>query len=66
MLDILKNLLGQMAFMNDAFTYKNVIMIVVACVFLFLAIKLEFEPLLLVPITRWNGGLFPKAKKKLR
>ncbi len=51
MLDILKNLLGQMAFMNDAFTYKNVIMIVVACVFLFLAIKLEFEPLLLVPIS---------------
>jgi len=51
MSEILNNLLGQMAFMNDAFSYKNVIMIVVACFFLFLAIKFEFEPLLLVPIS---------------
>ena len=50
-MDILNNLIGQMAFMNESFTYKNVIMIVVACVFLFLAIKMEFEPLLLVPIS---------------
>ena len=48
--EILDNLLHQMAFMNPAFSYKNVIMIGVACFFLFLAIKHEFEPLLLVPI----------------
>ena len=49
--EILNNLLGQMAFMNPNFTYKNVIMICVACFFLYLAIKHEFEPLLLVPIS---------------
>lgn len=31
-------------------TYKNVIMIVVACVLLYLAIKKDYEPLLLIPI----------------
>lgn len=50
MLEILQNLLGQMAFMNPDFTYKNVIMIGIACVFLYLAIRKECEPLLLVPI----------------
>ncbi len=50
MLDTFNNLLHQMAFMSDSFTYKNLIMIVVACVFLYLAIKKEYEPLLLVPI----------------
>ena len=50
MSDILNNLLNQMAFMNPEFSYKNVIMIVVACFFLYLAIRHEFEPLLLVPI----------------
>ncbi len=48
--DIFNNLLNQMAFMNPEFSYKNVIMIVVACFFLYLAIRHEFEPLLLVPI----------------
>ena len=51
MLDILQNLLNQMAFMNPDFTYKNLIMIVVACFFLYLAIGKEYEPLLLVPIS---------------
>ncbi len=50
-MEILKNLLGQMAFMADGFSYKNVIMIVVALVFLYLAIGKGFEPLLLVPIS---------------
>ena len=50
MSEIINNLLGQMAFMNPDFTYKNVIMICVALFFLFLAIRFEFEPLLLVPI----------------
>ena len=36
------------AFMN--LTWGNLIMILVAFVFLFLAIKMGFEPLLLVPI----------------
>lgn len=38
---------------NSAFsmlTYKNLIMILVACFFLYLAIKKDYEPLLLVPI----------------
>ncbi len=49
--EILENLLNQMAFMNPDFTYKNLIMIGVALLFLFLAIRFEFEPLLLVPIS---------------
>ncbi len=44
----LSNLVHQTAFAN--LTFGNVIMIGVACVFLFLAIKKGFEPLLLVPI----------------
>ena len=44
----LGNLLSQTAPMN--LTVGNYIMIVVACVFLYLAIRHEFEPLLLVPI----------------
>ena len=43
------NLIKQSAFFN--ITYGNLIMIAVACVFLFLAIKKEYEPLLLVPIS---------------
>ena len=49
--EILENLLNQMAFMNPDFSYKNLIMICVALLFLFLAIRFEFEPLLLVPIS---------------
>ena len=44
----LGNLVDQTAFMN--LTVGNFIMIGVACVFLYLAIRHEFEPLLLVPI----------------
>ncbi|MDY3250971.1 MAG: sodium ion-translocating decarboxylase subunit beta [Candidatus Choladocola sp.] len=44
----LSNLLDQTAFMN--LTWGNYVMIAVACVFLYLAIKHGFEPLLLVPI----------------
>ena len=47
-IDTLDNLLHQTAFLN--LTWGNYIMIAVACVFLFLAIKKEYEPLLLVPI----------------
>ena len=50
MSEILQNLLNQMAFMNPDFSYKNVIMIIIACVFLYLAIRKEYEPLLLLPI----------------
>lgn len=46
--DTLSNLLHQTAFFN--LTVGNYVMIVVACVFLYLAIKHGFEPLLLVPI----------------
>ena len=44
----LSNLIHQTAFFN--LDYKNFIMILVALGFLFLAIRFEFEPLLLVPI----------------
>ena len=44
----LGNLVHQTAFLN--LTLGNVIMIGVACFFLFLAIGKKFEPLLLVPI----------------
>ena len=43
------NLIKQSAFFN--LTVGNVLMIAVACVFLYLAIKKEYEPLLLVPIS---------------
>ena len=46
--DTLGNLIEQTAFFN--LTWGNYIMIAVACVFLFLAIKKEYEPLLLLPI----------------
>lgn len=46
--ETLMNLLHQTAFFN--LTWGNYVMIVVAFVFLFLAIKKGFEPLLLVPI----------------
>ena len=46
--ETLSHLLDQTAFAN--LNYKNFIMIAVACVFLYLAIKKGFEPLLLVPI----------------
>ncbi|HIR26925.1 MAG TPA: sodium ion-translocating decarboxylase subunit beta [Candidatus Choladousia intestinigallinarum] len=44
----LANLLDQTAFLN--LTVGNYVMILVACVFLYLAIRHGFEPLLLVPI----------------
>ena len=44
----LSNLIGQTAFMN--LTWGNIIMIAVACLFLYLAINKGYEPLLLVPI----------------
>ena len=46
--DTLGNLVQQTAFFN--LTFGNFIMIIVACVFLYLAIAKEYEPLLLVPI----------------
>ena len=47
-LDTLGNLIHQSAFFG--LTWGNYVMITVACVFLFLAIKKQYEPLLLVPI----------------
>ncbi len=44
----LTNLIHQTAFMN--LSWGNILMIGVACVFLYLAIAHDFEPLLLVPI----------------
>ena len=47
-INTLGNLLEQTAFFN--LTWGNYVMIAVACVFLYLAIKKEYEPLLLLPI----------------
>lgn len=47
-LETLGNLMHQTAFFN--LTWGNYVMVLVACVFLYLAIKKEYEPLLLVPI----------------
>ena len=59
----LGNLVHQTAFFS--LTWGNVVMIAVACFFLYLAIRHGFEPLLLVPIasdgdhgTNCSGGLF--------
>ena len=46
--DTLNNLVHQTAFFN--LTWGNYLMIAVACLFLYLAIAKEFEPLLLLPI----------------
>lgn len=48
-IEVFGNLIHQTAFFN--LTVGNYIMIGVACIFLYLAIKKEYEPLLLVPIS---------------
>ncbi len=48
-LSTLGNLIGQTVFLN--LTWGNLLMIFVALFFMFLAIKKEYEPLLLVPIS---------------
>ena len=47
-LETLGNLMHQTAFFN--LTWGNYVMVLVACVFLYLALQKEYEPLLLVPI----------------
>lgn len=49
-MDVLQNLLHQTAFANGTVDWRSYIMILVAFVFLYLAIKKGYEPLLLVPI----------------
>ena len=47
--ETLSNLLGQTAFAN--LSIGNLVMVAVACFFLYLAIAKEYEPLLLLPIS---------------
>lgn len=47
-IDTMGNLIHQTAFFN--LTWGNYLMIVVACIFMYLAIKKDYEPLLLLPI----------------
>lgn len=47
-IDTMGNLIHQSAFFN--LTWGNYLMVIVACIFLYLAIRKEYEPLLLVPI----------------
>lgn len=62
-LTMLGRLIHQSAFFN--LTVGNFIMILVACVFLFLAIKKDYEPLLLIPIAfgMLLVNLFPDIMK---
>lgn len=49
--DLIKNFIGQMGFNDEPVTLLlRAIMIIVACVLIFLAIKKDFEPYLLIPI----------------
>ena len=49
-MDVLQNLLHQTAFANGTVDWRSYVMILVAFVFLYLAIRKGYEPLLLVPI----------------
>lgn len=49
--DLIKNFIDQMGFMGDpASLLLRLVMIIVACVLIFLAVKKDFEPYLLIPI----------------
>ena len=49
-MDVLQNLIHQTAFFNGTMDWRSYVMILVAFLFLYLAIKKGYEPLLLVPI----------------
>lgn len=49
--DLIKNFIDQMGFMGDPTSLLlRLVMIIVACVLIFLAVKKDFEPYLLIPI----------------
>ena len=49
-MEVITNLIKQTAFFQEGIDWRNYVMILVAVVFLYLAIKKGYEPLLLVPI----------------
>lgn len=49
-MEVFSNLINQTAFCNGTMDWRSYVMIVVAFIFLYLAIKKGYEPLLLVPI----------------
>ena len=49
-MDILMNFINTGALGDGMLSYKDIIMIIVGCIFLYLAIAKQYEPLLLVPI----------------
>ena len=49
-MEVITNLIKQTAFFQEGIDWRNYVMILVAFVFLYLAIKKGYEPLLLVPI----------------
>lgn len=49
-MEVINNLIKQTAFFQDGIDWRNYVMILVAFVFLYLAIKKGYEPLLLLPI----------------
>ena len=49
-MEVLQNLINQTAFFNGSMDWRSYVMILVAFIFLYLAIKKGYEPLLLIPI----------------
>ena len=49
-MEVIENLIRQTAFFQDGIDWRNYVMILVAFIFLYLAIKKGYEPLLLLPI----------------
>ena len=49
-MEVIENLIRQTAFFQDGIDWRNYVMILGACIFLYLAIKKGYEPLLLLPI----------------
>ena len=49
-MEVFQNLVHQTAFLNGSMDWRSYVMILVAFIFLYLAIKKGYEPLLLVPI----------------
>ena len=48
-MEVLQNLINQTAFFNGSMDWRSYVMILVAFIFLYLAIKKEYEPLFRLP-----------------
>lgn len=48
--ELFTNFFKQMGFMQESFTWQSIVMVVISGVLIFLAVKKDFEPYLLIPI----------------